>query len=101
MAGLRAGDEIVVLGGKVVSDLDMVYVETLLADSPSISLTLRTMNLPSGVIAIETPVSCPPPPSQSRLSDNSIESLKIPPPSSGMCPRQVSKETFIIALCFR
>jgi len=73
----------VVLNSKVVSDLDMMYVETLLAESSVINLTVRCMNLPKGVVAMETPVTCPPPPSQSRLSDNSIESLKIPPPSSG------------------
>lgn len=83
-AGLKAGDEIVVLNGRVVSDLDMVFVENLLADSDIISLTVRSMSLPSGMVTIETPMTCPPPPSQSRLSDNSIESLKIPPPSSGM-----------------
>lgn len=73
-----------VINSKVVSELDMVFVESLLTESDSICLTVRSIYEPSGNVTIETPVTCPPPPSQSRISDNSIDSLKIPPPSSGM-----------------
>ncbi|KAL4232685.1 T-lymphoma invasion and metastasis-inducing protein 1 [Mactra antiquata] len=82
--GLKASDEILVINGKVVSELDMVYVETLLTESNTICLTVRSIYPPTGNVTIETmPVTCPPPPSQSRISDNSIDNLKIPLPSSG------------------
>ena len=75
------GDEILVINGKVVSELDMVFVETLLQDSHSVCLMVRSLQTPPAGVAIETPVTCPPPPSQSRISENSIGNLKIPPPS--------------------
>ncbi|XP_053396919.1 protein still life, isoform SIF type 1-like isoform X1 [Mercenaria mercenaria] len=81
--GLKASDEIVIINSKVVSELDMVYVESLLTESDTIYLTVRSLYAPSGNVTVETPESCPPPPSQSRISDNSIDNLKIPPPSSG------------------
>ena len=84
-SGLTSGDEILVINGKVVSELDMVYVETLLQDSHSVTLTVRSLRTPPAGVAIETPVTCPPPPSQSRISENSIGNLKIPPPS-GIVP---------------
>ena len=79
--GLVPGDEILVINGKIVSELDMVYVETLLQDSHSVCLAVRALQMPPSAVAMETPVTCPPPPSQSRISENSIGNLKIPPPS--------------------
>ena len=80
---MKSSDEVVVINGKVVSELDMVFVESLLTESDTICLTVRSLYAPTGNVTIETPESCPPPPSQSRISDNSIDNLKIPPPSSG------------------
>ncbi|XP_052239037.1 protein still life, isoform SIF type 1-like isoform X5 [Dreissena polymorpha] len=88
--GMRASDEIVIINGKIVSDLDMVYVEQLLTESTSICFTVRSMFQPSGAVTMETPPSLPPPPTQSRISDNSIESLKIPPPSTGSTSSSVN-----------
>ena len=79
--GLVPGDEILVINGKIVSELDMVFVEMLLQDSHSVCLAIRSLQMPPSAVAIETPVTCPPPPSQSRISENSIGNLKIPPPS--------------------
>ena len=79
--GIRAGDEIVVINGKIVSDLDMVYVETLLTETSAITFILRTVHTPHPAVAMETPPTLPPPPSQTHISD--VDSLKIPPPSSG------------------
>ena len=83
-SGLTSGDEILVINGKVVSELDMVYVETLLQDSHSVTLTVRSLKTPPAGATIETPVTCPPPPTQARLSENSIGNLKIPPPSGSV-----------------
>ncbi|XP_052808753.1 protein still life, isoform SIF type 1-like isoform X2 [Mya arenaria] len=87
--GMRTTDEIVVINGKIVSDLDMVYVESLLTESSAICFVVRSLFEPSGAVAMETPPTLPPPPSQIRLSDHSIDSLKLPPPSSvgsSACP---------------
>jgi len=42
MAGLQVGDELLVLNGLVISQLDMVYVEALLDELDAISLTVRS-----------------------------------------------------------
>ena len=93
------GDEILVINGKIVSELDMVYVETLLQDSHSVCLAVRALQMPPSAVAMETPVTCPPPPSQSRISENSIGNLKIPPPSGS---QQILKNTeYTVNLCKR
>jgi len=41
-AGLQVGDELLVLNGLVISQLDMVYVEALLDELDAISMTVRS-----------------------------------------------------------
>ncbi|XP_076466563.1 protein still life, isoform SIF type 1-like isoform X2 [Babylonia areolata] len=41
--GLIVGDEVLVINGKVVAELDMVYIETLLHESRTLFLTVRSM----------------------------------------------------------
>ncbi len=91
-AGLTAGDEILVINGKVVSDLDMVYVESMLAEANSLCLTIRSCRVDRPVnttammehadMYIENMV-CPPPPSQARISDKTIGELIVPAPNWG------------------
>ena len=86
------GDEILVINGKVVSDLDMVYVETLLQESSAICMTIRSCRVERPVnttammehadMYIEN-MMCPPPPSQSRISDQIIGELIVPAPHWG------------------
>lgn len=80
------------INSKVVSDLDMVFVETMLHEANSLCLTIRSCR-------VERPVNttammehadmyidnlmCPPPPSQTRISDKSISKLIVPAPSWG------------------
>ena len=40
--GLQVGDELLVLNGLMVSELDMVYIESVLESSESLSLTIRS-----------------------------------------------------------
>ena len=88
------GDEVLVINSKVVSDLDMVFVETMLQEANSLCLTIRSCR-------VERPVNttammehadmyidnlmCPPPPSQTRISDKSISELIVPAPNWGEC----------------
>ncbi len=91
-SGLTAGDEILVINGKVVSDLDMVYVESMLAEANSLCLTIRSCRVDRPVnttammehadMYIENMV-CPPPPSQARISDKTIGELIVPAPNWG------------------
>uniref|UniRef100_A0A8W8JLZ7 T-lymphoma invasion and metastasis-inducing protein 2 n=1 Tax=Magallana gigas TaxID=29159 RepID=A0A8W8JLZ7_MAGGI len=83
---LSVGDEILVINSKIVSDLDMVYIETLLHESKSLVVTvrsLRTNHCPAAVTGSQSEISnmmCPPPPSQSRIPEKVIENLTVPSP---------------------
>ena len=78
-----------VINSKIVSELDMVYIETLLHESRSLFLTIRSMRTqpPRGgdflqrhADAYISNMVVPPPPSQSRLSDRSLGNLIVPGP---------------------
>lgn len=85
------GDEILVINGKIVSELDMVYIETLLHELQTLFLTVRstrTQPPPSDFIQRQTDtyidnMMVPPPPTQPRLSDRSIGCLIVPAPDDG------------------
>ncbi|XP_012937622.1 protein still life, isoform SIF type 1 isoform X2 [Aplysia californica] len=87
--GLIVGDEVLVINSKIVSELDMVYIETLLHESRTLFLTVRSMRTQpprSDFISQHTDayinnMVVPPPPSQSRLSDKSLGNLIVPAPS--------------------
>ncbi|CAH1798643.1 unnamed protein product [Owenia fusiformis] len=88
--GLIVGDEILVINGRVVSDLDMVYIEALLQECPTVCLTIRscrterptqsTLLMRHADVYIDN-MMCPPPPTQSRISDKIIGDLIIPAPT--------------------
>ncbi|CAG5118110.1 unnamed protein product, partial [Candidula unifasciata] len=88
--GLIVGDEIMVINGKIVSELDMVYIETLLHESRTLFLTVRSMRTQpprSNFIQRHTDayidkMVVPPPPHQSRLSEKSIGNLIVPAPDA-------------------
>lgn len=88
------GDEILVVNGKVVSELDMVYIETMLHDSKSLYITVRSLrthrpqsslNCDQADVYINDMV-CPPPPSQSRITEQAIDSLIVPAPLGELAP---------------
>ncbi len=91
-SGLIPGDEIVVINGKVIAELDMVYVENLLQDSTTVTMTIRSCRTDCPVnttalmehadMYIEN-MMCPPPPSQARISDKVIGDLIVPAPNWG------------------
>ena len=92
VSGLQTGDEILVINGKVVTDLDMVYVETLLQELKEVTLTVRSCRVERPInttplmehadVYIDSMV-CPPPPSQSRITDKTIGELIVPAPNWG------------------
>ncbi len=92
--GLVSGDEILVINGKVVSDLDMVFVENMLIEINALCMTIRSCRVDRPInttalmehadIYIDNMV-CPPPPTQSRISDKVIGELIVPAPHWGKC----------------
>ena len=93
MSGLITGDEILVINSKVVSDLDMVYVEGFLQEAQGVCLTIRscrtekpvnTTALMEHADAYIESMTCPPPPCQTRISDKVIGELIVPAPTWGM-----------------
>ncbi|XP_038076162.1 protein still life, isoform SIF type 1-like isoform X2 [Patiria miniata] len=86
---LHVGDELLCIQGRVVCDLDMLFIENLLQTSFSVMLTVRS----SRTVFAQTQamldtnkyidqLTCPPPPSQNRLTDDMIDLLIIPAPNS-------------------
>lgn len=41
LAGIIKGDEIMVINGAIVSDLDMMYLESVLQEEQSLSMMMR------------------------------------------------------------
>ncbi|XP_041354996.1 protein still life, isoforms C/SIF type 2-like isoform X2 [Gigantopelta aegis] len=86
--GLLVGDEILVINGKVISELDMVYIETLLHESRTLFLTIRSFRTKPPVSDFITDhastyidsMVCPPPPSQPRITEKLIGDLIVPAP---------------------
>ncbi|XP_055889576.1 protein still life, isoform SIF type 1-like isoform X3 [Biomphalaria glabrata] len=95
--GLIVGDEILVINSKIVSELDMVYIETLLHESRSLFLTVRSMRtqpprtdfIQKHTDAYINNMVVPPPPAQSRLSDRSLGNLIVPAPSADKSTKEV------------
>lgn len=82
-----------VINGKIVSELDMVYIETLLHESRTLFLTVRSMRtqpprpnfIQRHTDAYIDKMVVPPPPHQSRLSEKSIGNLIVPAPGIVFC----------------
>ncbi|KAL1138853.1 hypothetical protein AAG570_008915, partial [Ranatra chinensis] len=88
--GIIKGDEIMVINGAIVSDLDMMYLESVLQEELSLCMMMRSSRteppdlgvLRSTDMEIESLV-CPPPPSSEQppvISDEMISGLIVPAP---------------------
>lgn len=87
-SGLTKGDEIMVINGAIVSDLDMMYIESVLQEELSLCMMLRSCRTEAPEMAsvvrstdeyIESLV-CPPPPTDGAISDEIIGKLIVPSP---------------------
>ncbi|EDW50600.1 GM14715 [Drosophila sechellia] len=68
-AGIIKGDEIMVINGAIVSDLDMMYLESVLQEEQSLSMMMRSSRTePPDLVGIM------------RVTDDMIDSLVCPPP---------------------
>nr|XP_045620271.1 protein still life, isoform SIF type 1-like isoform X2 [Procambarus clarkii] len=87
--GIIKGDEIMVINGAIVSDLDMMYIESVLQEELALCLMMRSSRTEPPDLAslmkttdeiIESLV-CPPPPSEMSLNEEMISRMIVPAPS--------------------
>ncbi|KAI5633791.1 rhoGEF domain-containing protein [Phthorimaea operculella] len=89
--GIIKGDEIMVINGAIVSDLDMMFLESVLQEELSLVMMMRSSRTEppelSGVMRAATDdiidsLVCPPPPSEPpAISDDMISGLIVPAPA--------------------
>ncbi|XP_028031777.1 protein still life, isoforms C/SIF type 2 isoform X5 [Bombyx mandarina] len=89
--GIIKGDEIMVINGAIVSDLDMMYLESVLQEELSLVMMMRSSRTEppevSGVLRGATDdiidsLVCPPPPTDPPvISDDMISGLIVPAPA--------------------
>ncbi|KAK3097345.1 hypothetical protein FSP39_008828 [Pinctada imbricata] len=99
--GLAIGDEILIINGQIVSELDLVYIEEVLHSSKGLCLTVRSLRtfIPSQCVKTDTPnidtMVCPPPPSQSRIPEKVLDGLTVPAPQDNpeVAKDQKTKQT--------
>lgn len=109
-SGLIKGDEIMVINGAIVSDLDMMYIESVLQEELSLCMMMRSSRLEPPEVSthhivlrtttddyIESLV-CPPPPSDNVISEEMIDKLIVPSPLYGK--RVVCRPTVSVVLQF-
>lgn len=87
--GIIKGDEIMVINGAIVSDLDMMYLESVLQEELALCMMMRSSRTEPPDLAgimratddiIESLV-CPPPPSEPPvISEEMISGLIVPAP---------------------
>ena len=88
-AGIIKGDEIMVINGALVGDLDMMYIESVLQEELSLSLMIRSCRAdpPDVTCLLRTTddlidsLVCPPPPSDQLITDDVLSNLIVPAPS--------------------
>jgi len=87
--GIIKGDEIMVINGAIVSDLDMMYIESVLQEEMSLCMMMRSSRTePPDLTTCVTKTTddmieslvCPPPPSDSAINEEAISSLIVPAP---------------------
>lgn len=87
--GIIKGDEIMVINGALVGDLDMMYIESVLQEELILSLTIRSCRAdpPDVTCLLRTTddlidsLVCPPPPSDQLITDDILSNLIVPAPS--------------------
>ncbi|XP_063361123.1 protein still life, isoforms C/SIF type 2 isoform X22 [Cydia amplana] len=89
--GIIKGDEIMVINGAIVSDLDMMYLESVLQEELSLVMMMRSSRTEppelSGMMRAATDdiidsLVCPPPPTDPPvISDDMISGLIVPAPA--------------------
>lgn len=98
-SGIIKGDEIMVINGAIVSDLDMMYLESVLQEEVGLCMMMRSSRTEppdlTGIMRVTDDIIeslvCPPPPSDPPvISEEMISGLIVPAPGwSKQCPFMV------------
>lgn len=87
--GIIKGDEIMVINGAIVSDLDMMYLESVLQEEQALCMMMRSSRVEppelAGIMRVTDDMIdslvCPPPPSDPPImSEEMISGLIVPAP---------------------
>ncbi|KAL5293086.1 TIAM1 family protein [Megaselia abdita] len=86
--GIIKGDEIMVINGAIVSDLDMMYLESVLQEEQQLSMMMRSSRTEApdqlGIMRVTDDIEslvCPPPPTDKPImSEEMITGLIVPAP---------------------
>jgi len=91
LTGIIKGDEIMVINGAIVSDLDMMYLESVLQEELALCMMMRSSRTEPPDIAnlmraattddIINSLVCPPPPTDGLISEEVISGLIVPAPA--------------------
>uniref|UniRef100_T1GI31 PDZ domain-containing protein n=1 Tax=Megaselia scalaris TaxID=36166 RepID=T1GI31_MEGSC len=101
--GIIKGDEIMVINGAIVSDLDMMYLESVLQEEQQLSMMMRSSRTEApdqlGIMRVTDDIEslvCPPPPTDKPImSEEMISELIVPAPGWRMSVVYImSIETF-------
>ncbi|XP_026674408.1 protein still life, isoform SIF type 1 isoform X9 [Ceratina calcarata] len=104
--GIIKGDEIMVINGAIVSDLDMMYLESVLQEEVGLCMMMRSSRTEppdlTGIMRVTDEIIeslvCPPPPSDPpMISEEMISGLIVPKPgwSKESIPQECSTTTHI------
>jgi T-lymphoma invasion and metastasis-inducing protein 1 len=97
--GIIKGDEIMVINGAIVSDLDMMYLESVLQEELALCMMMRSSRTePPDLVGIMRATDdiieslvCPPPPSEPpAISEEMISGLIVPAPGWSRCHTSVT-----------
>lgn len=89
LSGIIKGDEIMVINGAIVSDLDMMYLESVLQEEVGLCMMMRSSRTEppdlTGIMRVTDDIIdslvCPPPPTDPPvISEEMISGLIVPAP---------------------
>lgn len=94
LSGIIKGDEIMVINGAIVSDLDMMYLESVLQEEVGLCMMMRSSRTEppdlTGIMRVTDDIIeslvCPPPPTDPPvISEEMISGLIVPAPGWSEC----------------
>lgn len=107
LSGIIKGDEIMVINGAIVSDLDMMYLESVLQEEVGLCMMMRSSRTEppdlTGITRVTDDIIdslvCPPPPTDPPvISEEMISGLIVPAPGWSESLRPILQE--IIKDCY-
>jgi T-lymphoma invasion and metastasis-inducing protein 1 len=104
LSGIIKGDEIMVINGAIVSDLDMMYLESVLQEEVGLCMMMRSSRTEppdlTGIMRVTDDIIeslvCPPPPTDPPvISEEMISGLIVPAPGWSKSLRFISSKKLL------